>query len=133
VQPETVHTSRAAPEPPPEAGQAVAALFREHCLELVRLALMMVGDVATPDDDAGRVRAAHRSWRRLRQPSSGLAYARSSVLNGCRSVHRRTSVARRHAPRLADPAEHHPDAATLLADQGEIVAALRIGVSTVTP
>ncbi len=60
--------------------EAVTDLFREHHLELVRLALVMVGDLATAEDvvqDA--FERLHRGWRRLRQPSSGLAYVRSSV------------------------------------------------------
>jgi DNA-directed RNA polymerase specialized sigma24 family protein len=74
-------------------GGAVASvtdLFRDHHLELVRLALLMVGDRATAEDvvqDA--FEGLHRGWHGLHQPSSGLAYVPSSVLNGCRSVHRR--------------------------------------------
>ena len=81
---------------------AVTDLFRDHHLELVRLALVMTGDLATAEDvvqDA--FERLHRSWHGLRKSSSGLAYVRSTVLNGCRSVHRRTAVARKHAPRLA--------------------------------
>jgi RNA polymerase sigma-70 factor (sigma-E family) len=105
---------------------AVTELFREHHLELVRLALVMVGDLATAEDvvqDA--FERLHRGWPGLRQPSSGLAYVRSSVLNGCRSVHRRAAVARKHAPRLAGPAAHGPDAASAAEDRGELAAALR--------
>jgi RNA polymerase sigma-70 factor (sigma-E family) len=106
---------------------AVTELFREHHLELVRLALLMVGDLATAEDvvqDA--FERLHRGWPGLRQPSSGLAYVRSSVLNGCRSVHRRAAVARKHAPRLAGSASAGgPDAASAAEDRGELAAALR--------
>jgi RNA polymerase sigma-70 factor (sigma-E family) len=116
------------PAPPggSDADQAVTALFRKHHVELVRLALLMVGDLATAEDvvqDA--FEHLHRRWRRLRDPGAGLAYARSSVMNGCRSVHRRSAVARKHAPRLAGPVQHSPDTATVLADHGEVLAALR--------
>ena len=87
-----------------DAARAVTDLFRDHHLELVRLALVMVGDLATAEDvvqDA--FERLHRGWRGLRQPSSSLAYVRSSVLNGCRSVHRRAAVARKHVPALAGP------------------------------
>jgi RNA polymerase sigma-70 factor (sigma-E family) len=107
-----------------DAAAAVTDLFRAHHLELVRLALVMTGDLATAEDvvqDA--FERLHRGWHGLRQPSSGLAYVRSSVLNGCRSVHRRAAVARKHAPRLAEPpALGTPDAAD---DRGELTAALR--------
>jgi RNA polymerase sigma-70 factor (sigma-E family) len=104
---------------------AVTDLFREHHLELVRLALVMVGDLATAEDvvqDA--FERLHRGWRGLRQPSSGLAYVRSSVLNGCRSVHRRAAVARKHLPELAEP-EAAAAGTAAAEDRGEMTAALR--------
>ena len=108
-----------------DAAVAVTDLFRAHHLELVRLALVMVGDLATAEDvvqDA--FERLHRGWHGLRQPSSGLAYVRSSVLNGCRSAHRRAAVARKHAPRLAEPPSRSgPDAAA--DDRGELAGALR--------
>lgn len=114
----------AGPEP---SAAAVQELFRQHWLELVRLATVMVGDVATAEDvvqDA--FEHLHRSWHRLREPASGLAYARSSVLNGCRSVHRRQAVARKYSPRLAWPAQStSPDASAAVESAGQLVAALR--------
>jgi len=108
------------------AGAAVTDLFRCHHLELVRLALLMTGDLAAAEDvvqDA--FEQLHRRWPSLRQPGSGLAYVRSSVLNGCRSMHRRARVARKHAARLAEPPSAGADAAG--ADAGEhsdLIAAL---------
>jgi RNA polymerase sigma-70 factor (sigma-E family) len=110
-----------------DAAAAVTDLFRDHHLELVRLALVMVGDLATAEDvvqDA--FERLHRGWRGLRQPSSSLAYVRSSVLNGCRSVHRRAAVARKHAPRLAEPPGAGEDAASAADNRGEMAAALRL-------
>jgi len=111
-----------------EAAAAVTDLFRDHHLELVRLALVMVGDLATAEDvvqDA--FERLHRGWRGLRQPSSSLAYVRSSIMNGCRSVHRRAAVARKHVPRLAEPpGTHAEDAASAAGDRGEVAAALRL-------
>jgi RNA polymerase sigma-70 factor (sigma-E family) len=109
-----------------DAAGAVTDLFRDHHLELVRLALLMVGDLATAEDvvqDA--FERLHRGWRGLRQTSSGLAYVRSSVLNGCRSVHRRAAVARKHVPQLAEPDAGGADAASAAADRGQMMAALR--------
>ena len=105
----------------------LSELFREHHLELVRLALIMVGDLATAEDVVQDVfERLHRRWHHLREPASGLAYARSSVLNACRSVHRRSAVARRHIPSLAgDAAASGPDGASVLADRSELAQALR--------
>ena len=102
------------------------ALFRDHHLELVRLAVLITGDLATAEDvvqDA--FEHLHKSWPRLRERGSALAYARTSVVNGCRMAHRRSAVARRYAPRRAGPAAATPDAAAALADASEMMTALR--------
>jgi RNA polymerase sigma-70 factor (sigma-E family) len=104
----------------------VTALFRTHRLELVRLARFMTGDLATAEDvvqDA--FEQLQRRWPRLRDDASALAYARSCVLNGCRSVHRRSAVARKHAPRLAAGAAAGPDTAELSAEHDAMMTALR--------
>ncbi len=107
------------------AALSVTDLFREHHLELVRLALVMVGDLVTAEDvvqDA--FEGLHRRWPALREPEHGLAYVRCSVLNGCRAVHRRAAVARKHAPQLVGTrADTGPEAAT--ADRSEMAIALR--------
>ena len=108
-----------------DATAAVTALFRAHHLELVRLARFMVGDLATAEDvvqDA--FEQLHRRWHRLRDEASILAYARSSVLNGCRGVHRRGAVARRYSPVLA-AGETQADAAAAAAEHDAMMAALR--------
>jgi DNA-directed RNA polymerase specialized sigma24 family protein len=101
---ENVSGVAARPREWPDTGRAdvaaptVTELFRSHHLELIRLALLMTGDVATAEDvvqDA--FERLHRRWPNLRRHDNGLAYVRSSVLNGCRSLHRRALVARKHA------------------------------------
>ena len=103
----------------------MADLFREHHLELVRIAMVMVGDEATAEDvvqDA--FERLHQRWPRLREPVDGLAYLRASVLNGCRSIHRRAAVARKHAPRLARTgAATGPESAA--ADRSQLLTAMR--------
>ncbi len=106
---------------------AVTDLFREHHLQLVRLALAMTGDLATAEDvvqDA--FERLHSGWHGLREPSNGLAYVRSSVLNGCRSVHRRAAVARKHVPELAGTRVAEPDAGSATDDRAELEGALRL-------
>lgn len=113
---------------PTAAAQTLTELFREHHLELVHLAVIMVGDLATAEDIVQDVfERLHRRWHRLREPSRGLAYARMSVLNSCRSVHRRAAVARKYAPRFAPLSDEiDPDAASAIGDRGELAAALRL-------
>lgn len=102
----------------------VAELFRQHHLELVRLALLMVGDRATAEDVVqDTFEQLHRRWHSLRRQTSGLDYARSAVLNRCRSVLRRRGVARRHASRLVAPDWPAADAAVAVEQRSELTGA----------
>jgi len=106
---------------------AVTELFRAHHLELVRLALMMTGDLGTAEDVVQDVyERINRRPPGLRAGGDGLAYARASVLNGCRSAHRRNAVRRKHADALASQAiASVPDDEAAAADRGELATALR--------
>ena len=109
------------------AALTVAELFREHHLELVRLAALLTGDQAAAEDvvqDA--FEGLHRGWNGLRRPSSGLPYVRSSVLNGCRAAHRRAAVARRYAPRLAERPEAAVPETSAADDRSDLADALRL-------
>jgi RNA polymerase sigma-70 factor (sigma-E family) len=81
------------PDGPP--GCDLAALFRAHQLELVRLAFLLVGDRPTAEDVVQDVFARLQARRLRTTEDGGLAYARAAVLNGCRSVLRRQATARR--------------------------------------
>jgi RNA polymerase sigma-70 factor (sigma-E family) len=73
----------------------VADLFRDHHGELVRLAVLLVGDLPTAEDVVQDVYASLHS--RPRPPQEPLPYVRAAVLNGCRSALRRRGIARRAA------------------------------------
>jgi RNA polymerase sigma factor (sigma-70 family) len=109
-----------------DARGAVAALFAEHHLALVRLAVVMLGDVATAEDvvqDAFEKLQA--GWHRLRDTDRALPYARAAVLNGCRNVRRRSAIARKHAGNSTPLDCSQPDAVEALADSAELMAAIR--------
>ena len=103
------------------------AIYRKHYGSLVRQAALLVRDIPTAEDVVQDCfERLHTSWPRVREPERALAYARSAVLNGCRSVYRRSAVARRHAPRLAVRADAAaPDTASVTADRWQLAAALR--------
>ena len=64
-------------------------LYQAHALALVKLAFLMTGDQPTAEDvvqDA--FLGLTRRWRSLNDMDNALGYLRTSVLNGCRSVHR---------------------------------------------
>lgn len=72
-----------------EARRQVTALYHAHALALVKLAVLMTGDQPTAEDvvqDA--FLGLYRRWPNLHDADKALGYLRSSVLNGCRSVHR---------------------------------------------
>lgn len=73
---------------------AVTAVYETHALGLTRLAHVMLGDRAAAEDVVQEAFCGlYRHWDRLAGPDKALAYVRSSVLNGCRSVLRRKSRA----------------------------------------
>ncbi|HEX9032801.1 MAG TPA: sigma-70 family RNA polymerase sigma factor [Streptosporangiaceae bacterium] len=108
-----------------DGAAGMTALFRAHHLELVRLALMMTGDLAAAEDVVQDVfERMHRRPPLLRSDTAGLAYARAAVLNGCRSDHGRNAVRRKHAATMPALAESGPDAHAAIADRGVLAAAL---------
>jgi RNA polymerase sigma-70 factor (sigma-E family) len=74
---------------------AIAALFRDHHAELVRLALLMVKDLPTAEDVVQDVYTSLHRISRARMVEAPLPYVRAAVLNGCRSVLRRRAIAHR--------------------------------------
>ncbi|GAA4610058.1 SigE family RNA polymerase sigma factor [Actinoallomurus liliacearum] len=109
-------------------GSAVVltAVFRRHHLELVRMALFIVGDQATAEDVVQDAFAAvHRRIDRLRDPEKPLPYIRTSVINGCRGVLRRRAIARRFGGDYEPPIWSAESAALLGEDRREVFVALR--------
>jgi RNA polymerase sigma-70 factor (sigma-E family) len=89
-------------------GQAVdvTAIFRQHYAELVRLAVMLVGDRPTAEDVVQDVFARLHARRNRPGPSGDpLAYVRACVLNGCRSALRRRAVLNRPGGAHPPPAD----------------------------
>ncbi|GAA2302451.1 SigE family RNA polymerase sigma factor [Nonomuraea roseoviolacea subsp. roseoviolacea] len=107
---------------PPGAEAALAALYREHRLGLVRLALLLVGDRESAEDVVQDV------FSRLhgRRPEAlSLAYVRVGVLNASRSLLRRRGVAARVLPgRREEPVGSAETAALLGEARQEMLTAL---------
>jgi RNA polymerase sigma factor (sigma-70 family) len=103
-------------------------LFRQHHADLVRLAMLLVGDQPTAEDVVQDVFARLCTRSLLPTGDGSLAYARAAVLNGCRSTLRRRIVARRagrwHEP-LAGLAQRSAEHEVILAeDRRQVLAAL---------
>jgi RNA polymerase sigma-70 factor (sigma-E family) len=74
-----------------DAAPAVTALYAEHALGLVRLAHVMLGDRGAAEDVVHDAFCGlYRHWSNLTDPGKAQAYLRSAVLNGSRSVLRRS-------------------------------------------
>jgi RNA polymerase sigma-70 factor (sigma-E family) len=110
---------------PPHATDAVTALYAEHGLRLVRLAVIMLGDRATAEDvvqDA--FLGLYRRWDSLTDTSHPLAYVRASVMNGCRSALRRRS--RGAAGLFTEPPAESAEARALVSEEYRaVVTAIR--------
>jgi RNA polymerase sigma factor (sigma-70 family) len=113
--------------PVPAAGAEgqVTALYQAHATGLVRLAMLMLGDQPSAEDvvqDA--FLGLYRRWDALNDQDRAVAYARSSVLNGCRDALRRRS--RKIPAALLEPDAASAEAGVLLAEEHrEVIVALR--------
>src|SRR6185437_663958 len=71
-------------------GAAVGALYQASALGLIRLAYVMLGDRPSAEDVVQEAFCGlYRQWHSLADTGKALAYVRSSVINGCRTVLRR--------------------------------------------
>jgi RNA polymerase sigma-70 factor (sigma-E family) len=108
-----------------DAIHPAAELYIAHYRSLVRLAVLLVNDVATAEEVVqDSFVAMHANWRRLRDSGKALSYLRQCVVNRSRSVLRHRMVVDRNA---ADPLPDMPSAeqgAMALLERSAVVAAL---------
>ncbi len=100
----------------------LAALYEAHHLQMVRLARLLVDDLATAEDvvqDA--FLGMHRKQSGLRDPGAAVGYLRRAVVNQARSTLRRRRTVREHL-KVAEPDVGPPaDADVLLAEEHQEV------------
>lgn len=127
-QPSDAERSWPAAEAPSAERLDLALIFRQHHADLVRLALLLVGDRASAEDVVQDVFTRLCVRDRGLEQDGALAYVRTAVVNGSRSVLRRRVLARRvavtHAappPEVQESAEH---SAILAEDRRRVLAAL---------
>jgi RNA polymerase sigma-70 factor (sigma-E family) len=109
------------------AEQAVTELYEAHALGLIRLAHIMLGDRSSAEDVVQEAfYGLYRRWCHLADPGSAVPYVRSSVLNGCRSVLRRSNSQRSLAPAGYQPPESSAESVALTGEERrEVMRALR--------
>jgi RNA polymerase sigma-70 factor (sigma-E family) len=103
----------------------VDELYRAQAVGMIRLALLLTGDRATAEDvvqDA--FLGLYRRWPSLADPGSAVSYLRTSVVNGCRSVHRSRRIAWLRRPPHDPPVWSAEAAAIDGEDRREVLAAV---------
>jgi RNA polymerase sigma-70 factor (sigma-E family) len=108
-----------------DADQAVTALYSGNYRSLVRLAALLVRDVATAEEVVQDAFVAmHGAWRRLRDPEKALSYLRQSVVNRSRSVLRHRAVVEKYAPKGMPDAPSAEIGAIIELERSAVVQAL---------
>jgi RNA polymerase sigma-70 factor (sigma-E family) len=109
-----------------DATQAVTEIYTTHYRSLVRLAVLLVRDVATAEEVVqDSFVAMHGAWKRLRDSDKALSYLRQSVVNRSRSVLRHRVVVDRNAPKPAPDMPSAEQGALSLLERSAVIAALR--------
>ncbi|WP_253258520.1 SigE family RNA polymerase sigma factor [Pseudonocardia sp. N23] len=114
------------PPPPPGAPpRTLADLYNDHRLRLVRLAVLLVDEPTTAEDVVQEAfTGLHRNWGGLRDEAAAVAYLRTAVVNGSRSVLRRRRTARDYVPPHSVNARSAESLAMLSAEHQAVVDAL---------
>lgn len=103
-----------------DATSAVTALYQEHAVGLIRLAIIMLGDRAAAEDAVqDAFFGLYRHWSRLADPANALAYVRSAVLNRCRNALRERGRSGRLMGVAVD--SESPEAAVLIGEEHQQV------------
>jgi RNA polymerase sigma-70 factor (sigma-E family) len=111
---------------PSDPYAAVTVLFDTQYTRMLRVAVVLLGDLAAAEDvvqDA--FLALHTNWARVRDKSDPVGYLHRSVVNGARSRLRRRSVALRLRPTSASDAISAEDAALSGLVPGPLLDAMR--------
>jgi RNA polymerase sigma-70 factor (sigma-E family) len=109
-----------------DSARAVTEIYTTHYRSLVRLAVLLVRDVATAEEVVqDSFIAMHGAWRRLRDTEKALSYLRQSVVNRSRSVLRHRMVVDKNAPKPAPDMPSAEQGALSLLERSAVIAALR--------
>lgn len=109
-----------------DADSAIAALFDAHWARMVRVAVVMLGNLEAAEDAVqDAFLGVHAAWGRVRDREQAVGYLHRSVVNTARSRLRRRALALRHRPQ--PPADSRSAEELVLATElgGPVLAALR--------
>lgn len=111
----------------PQAVDDLQAVFDREWAPMVRLATLLLGGDSRRAEEVVQdaLLGLHRAWQRLDDPARAAGYLRRSVVNGCRSTHRHSSVERRHLRLVAREEVSRHDTAEDTAEHDAVVRVLR--------
>jgi RNA polymerase sigma-70 factor (sigma-E family) len=108
-----------------DADRAVTALYLTHYRPLVRVAALLVGDLATAEEIVqDSFVAVHAAWRRLPDADHALSYLRRSVVDRSRSALRQHVVVDKAAPRLTPDLPAGQDETSIEVERSAFISAL---------
>ncbi len=113
--------------PPPEAAPPITIdeLYRTHRMQMVRMAILLVDDLASAEDVVQEAFAGlYRNWGGLRDRNAAIGYLRTAVVNGSRSMLRRRRTARAYVPPDPGTARSAESLALLSTEHQAVVNAL---------
>ena len=110
---------------PQDADREVTALYLTHYRPLVRMAALLVQDLAAAEEIVqDSFVAVHAAWRRLPDAEHALSYLRRSVVDRSRAALRRHVVVDKLAPRLAPDLPSGPGEASIEVERSAFISAL---------
>jgi RNA polymerase sigma-70 factor (sigma-E family) len=110
---------------PQGADREVTALYLAHYRPLVRIAALLVQDLAAAEEIVqDSFVAVHAAWRRLPDAEHALSYLRRSVVDRSRAALRRHVVVDKLAPRLAPDLPSGPGEASIEVERSAFISAL---------
>jgi RNA polymerase sigma-70 factor (sigma-E family) len=110
---------------PAGADRAVTALYLTHYRPLVRIAALLVQDLATAEEIVqDSFVAVHAAWRRLPDADHALSYLRRSVVDRSRSALRQHVAVDKLAPGLAPELPTSAGEETIEVERSAFISAL---------
>jgi RNA polymerase sigma-70 factor (sigma-E family) len=100
-------------------------LYRSHRMGMVRLAILLVDDIASAEDVVQEAFAGlYKQWGTLRDTGAAIGYLRTAVVNGSRSMLRRRRTARAYVPPDPGTARSAESLAIMSSEHRAVVQAL---------
>jgi RNA polymerase sigma-70 factor (sigma-E family) len=110
---------------PQDADREVTALYLTHYRPLVRIAALLVQDLAEAEEIVqDSFVAVHAAWRRLPDAEHALSYLHRSVVDRSRATVRRHIVVDKLAPRLAPDVPSGHGEASIEVERSAFISAL---------